>query len=364
MQQENQAHLNIQDTGAQNNSHRENVANWKKVILEFQKPSNASALWQLSNTLIPFLGIWALIYYTLGISWWLTIGLTVLNAGFSMRLFIIFHDCGHGSFFTSQKANHIVGMFTGLFFFTTYWHWRWEHAIHHSTTGHLDKRGTGDVWTLTVKEYLESTRWKRFAYRVIRNPFVLFVLAPMFLFFVLERIPSKKAPPYVIYSVYATNFVLAALVMLGIYIFGLKEYLIIQLTMSAIASTAGVWLFYVQHQFEDTYWAHGDEWDYTAAAMQGSSFYKLPKVLQWFTGNIGFHHIHHLSAKIPNYNLEKCHKAHPMFQEVKPITLATSLKSISYRLWDEQQKKLVGYRRLREIKKQEKELKSQTPTQI
>lgn len=359
MFQENSATNDTVETIEQQNSHRENVASWKKIIQEYQKPSNAKATWQLLNTGVPFVGIWFLLWYTLGVSWWLTVGLSVLNALFALRLFIIFHDCGHGSFFTSQKANHIVGSLTGLFFFTSYWHWRWEHAVHHSTTGHLDKRGTGDVWTLTVKEYLESTRWKRFAYRVIRNPFVLFVLAPMFLFFVLERIPSKKAPLRVAYSVYATNFVLAGLVMLGIYLFGLKEYIIIQLIISAVVCTSGVWLFYVQHQFEDTYWERGSEWDYTAAAMQGSSYYKLPKILQWFTGNIGFHHIHHLSSRIPNYNLESCHKAHPMFQEVKPLTLKKSFKSISYRLWDEQQKKLVGYRHLREMKQKNKE---STPT--
>ncbi|MEZ4814341.1 MAG: fatty acid desaturase [Bdellovibrionota bacterium] len=336
------------------NTHRESVANWKKIIFKYQKPSNLKALWQLINTLGPFLSIWVLTWYTLGVSWWLTLALTVLNAGFAMRLFIIFHDCGHGSFFSSQRANHILGSIIGLFFFTSYWHWRWEHAVHHSTTGHLDKRGTGDVWTLTVKEYLESTRWKRFTYRLLRNPFVLFVLAPMFLFFVLERIPSPKAPLRVAYSVYATNFLLFGMVSLGIYIFGLSEYIFIQLTLSAIVCTSGVWLFYVQHQFEETYWERGNDWDYTAAALKGSSYYKLPRILQWFTGNIGFHHIHHLSSRIPNYNLESCHKAHPMFQEVVPLTFFKSLKSISYRLWDEQQKKLVGYRHLRELEKQER----------
>lgn len=339
----------------QPSDHRSTIAEWKAIVLAHQKPSNTKALWQLTNTLIPYLGIWAAIYFTMGISWWLTIGLAVLNAGFGMRLFIIFHDCGHGSFFSSQRINHIIGSFCGLFFFTSYWHWRWEHAVHHSSTGHLDKRGTGDVWTLTVQEYLESTRWKKFAYRLVRNPFVLFVIAPLFLFLVLERIPSTKAPLRVQYSVYATNFILTAMVFLGIYLFGLSEYIIIQLVTTTVVSTAGVWLFYVQHQFEDTYWENGDKWDYTQAALQGSSFYKLPKVLQWFSGNIGFHHIHHLSSKIPNYNLENCHNSHPMFSEIKPLTIKKSLKSVGYRLWDEQQKKLVGYRRLKEVRQEKKE---------
>lgn len=337
-----------------NQSHRASVAEWKAIVMAHQKPSNAKAIGQLANTLLPFLGLWTMIYFTLGISWWLTIPLCVLTALFGMRLFIIFHDCGHGSFFTSQTANHILGTICGMFFFTSYWHWRWEHAVHHSTTGHLEKRGTGDVWTLTVREYIESTRWKKFAYRMVRNPFILFIFAPLFLFLVLERIPSSKAPTREKYAVYVTNFALAAMVLGGIYLFGLFNYLVIQLVITSIVCSAGVWLFYVQHQFEDTYWENGEEWDYTRAALKGSSFYKLPKILQWFSGNIGFHHIHHLSAKIPNYNLESCHNSHPMFAEIEPLTIRKSLKSVHYRLWDEQQKKLVGYKRVKEIKAQMK----------
>jgi omega-6 fatty acid desaturase (delta-12 desaturase) len=343
---------NIHEKSEVENSHKDNVALWKAIVLKFQKPCNKTAIGQLFNTVVPVVGLWFLIWYTLGISWWLTLGLAALNGLFYLRLFIIFHDCGHGSFFTSQRANHVLGMIIGPLFLTSYWHWRWEHAVHHSTTGHLDKRGTGDVWTLTVREYLEATRWKKIAYRLVRNPVVLFVLAPMFLFYVLERLPAKKAPQRERYSVYFTNLVLIGMLMLGVHVFGFKEYLIIQLFTSAIICATGVWLFYVQHQFEDTYWEKDGKWDYTAAALKGSSFYKLPRLLQWFTGNIGFHHIHHLSAKIPNYNLEKCHKSHPMFEEVKPLTLLSSFKSMSYRLWDEQQKKLVGYRRLRELKKE------------
>ncbi len=333
------------------NRHRNNVASWKEVVMKYQKPSNWRASWQLFNTLGPILGIWCTLYFTLGISWWLTLSLAGLNALFGMRLFIIFHDCGHSSFLSSDRANTIVGTICGLFSFTSYRHWKWEHAVHHSTSGHLDKRGTGDVWTLTVKEYLESTKWKRFTYRVVRNPFILFVLAPLVLFFVLERIPSKKAPAREKSSVYWTNLLLAIMVASGIRIFGLQNYLIIQITTSMITFASGVWLFYVQHQFENTYWERGKDWDYTQAALQGSSYYKLPKILQWFTGNIGFHHIHHLSSQIPNYNLERCHKSEPLFQKVEHLTLLQSLKSFNYRLWDEQQKKLVGYGRLREIRR-------------
>ena len=208
---------------------------------------------------------------------------------------------------------------------------------------------------MTVQEYLESSRWKKFSYRLARNPFILFVLAPLALFLVLQRVPKFRAPTRERYSVYWTNLALGAMAAGLIWIFGLKAYLIIQITVLMAAGSAGVWLFYVQHQFEGVYWERADDWDYAQAALQGSSFYKLPKILQWFSGNIGFHHIHHLSPRIPNYHLEKCHKAEPLFQTVKPVTLFGSLKSFTFRLWDEQQRKLVGYRHLRTVRKQAKQ---------
>jgi len=272
-----------------------------------------------------------------------------------IRIFIISHDCGHGSFFKSQKANDILGFITGVLTFTPYYQWRWEHAVHHASSGNLDKRGLGDVWTLTVREYLEASRWKRFAYRLTRNPFVLFVIAPGFLFFIRHRIPNRDGAKRERNSVYWTNLALLGIGAYGSLWFGVKAYLIIQLSVMWLAASAGVWLFYVQHQFEGVYWARRDEWDYAAAALQGSSFYKLPKILQWFTGNIGYHHIHHLSPRIPNYRLEGCHKAEPIFQRVPHLTLLSSLKSFTYRLWDEQQKKLVGYGHLRAIRKQNRQ---------
>ena len=323
-------------------------------MARYQKPSVGRGVWQMVNTLVPFAALWAMMYLTLGISWWLTVPMAVLAGAFLVRAFIIFHDCGHGSFFKSAAANHIVGAITGVLTFTPYYHWRWEHAIHHSSAGHLDRRGTGDVWTLTVQEYLEASRWKRFAYRLARNPIVLFVLAPLFLFLVLQRVPSLKAPARERYSVYWTNLAIGAMAAGLIWAFGLNAYVIIQLTILMTAASAGVWLFYVQHQFEGVYWERGEDWDYARAALQGSSFYKLPKVLQWFSGNIGFHHIHHLSPRIPNYRLEKCHQAEPLFQTVQPITLISSLKSFTFRLWDEQQRKLVGYRHLRSVRAQKR----------
>ena len=327
-------------------------ATWKAIVLKYQDPSVWRALWQIINTVVPYGVLWYLMYLCLAVSWWLVVPLAILAGGFLVRVFIIFHDCGHGSYFKSRAANDAVGFITGILTFTPYYHWRWEHAIHHASAGDLDKRGTGDVWTMTVQEYLESSRWKKFAYRLARNPFILFVVAPLGLFLVRQRFPSPKASQRERHSVYAMNVAILAMAAGLSWLLGIKAYLIIQLIILMVAGGAGVWMFYVQHQFEDVYWERGEDWSYVAAALKGSSFYKLPRILQWFSGNIGFHHIHHLSPRIPNYNLEKCHQADPLFQQVKPITLFSSLKSATYRLWDEKNKKLVGYRQLREYRKQ------------
>jgi len=329
-------------------------AAWKEIVARYQKPSVWRAVWQIVNTVVPYAALWYLMYLCLPVSWWLVVPLAVLAGGILVRVFIIFHDCGHGSYFKSRGANDAVGFVTGVLTFTPYYHWRWEHAIHHASAGDLDKRGTGDVWTMTVQEYLESSRWKKFAYRLSRNPFILFVIAPLFLFLLRQRFPSPKASERERHSVWAMNAAILGMALGLTWLVGLKAYLIIQLIILMVAGGAGVWMFYVQHQFEDVYWERGEDWSYVAAALQGSSFYKLPRVLQWFSGNIGFHHIHHLSPRIPNYNLEKCHQADPLFQQVKPITLFSSFKSATYRLWDEKNKKLVGYRHLRELRKQAK----------
>jgi omega-6 fatty acid desaturase (delta-12 desaturase) len=327
---------------------------WKEIVARYQKPSVPRGVWQIVNTLVPYAALWYLMYLALTVSYWLAVPLEVLAGAFLVRLFIIQHDCGHGSFFKSRKANDILGFITGVLTFVPYYHWRWEHSLHHATSGDLDRRGVGDIWTLTVQEYLESSRWQKFAYRLARNPIILFVIAPLFIFLVKQRVPKAEAGPRERNSVYWTNLALLGMAAGLSWVFGLKAYVLIQLTVMAVAGSAGVWLFYVQHQFEDVYWERGKEWDYATAALQGSSFYKLPKVLQWFSGNIGFHHIHHLSPRIPNYHLEKCHKAEPLFQRVKPVTLFSSFKSFTFRLWDEQRRKLVGYGHLRKLRRQQR----------
>lgn len=320
---------------------------WKKIVAEHQKPRRGMAIWQIVNSIGSFLAMWWAMYHTLPISWWLTVPMAIITGGLSVRVFIIFHDCGHGSFFKSKLANDIWGFITGMLVFTPYQHWRWEHAVHHATNGDLDRRGTGDVWTMTVEEYLAASRWKKLAYRIVRHPVILFGVGPLALFLVRERWPTSGAKTRDKASVWITNVAIISWCSAMISIFGFVPWLIIQLTILAVGATAGVWLFYVQHQFEDAYWQRGKEWDFLEAAMKGSSFYKLPRILQWFSGNIGYHHIHHLSSRIPNYNLERCHHSHPMFQEVKPLTLWESLKTINYRLWDEENMKLISFRQLR-----------------
>ena len=323
------------------------VSEWKAIVAEFQEPSTGRALWQLVNSLGSYVAVWALMFWSHSVSWWLTVPLALLAAGLLVRVFIIFHDCGHGSFFKSRVANDIVGFITGALTFTPYHHWRWEHSLHHASSGDLDRRGTGDVWTMTVQEYLDSSKWRRFLYRIARNPVVLFVIAPVFLFVLRERFPSTNAKPREKWSVLWMNVAILAMVGSLGWAFGFKDYLIIQLLVSIVSGGLGVWLFYVQHQFDGAYWERGEHWDFTAAALQGSSFYRLPKILQWFSGNIGYHHIHHLSPRIPNYNLQRCHDSHPVFQDVKPITLLSSLKFITYHLWDEKCGKLVSFRHVR-----------------
>jgi len=286
-------------------------------------------------------------YLSLAVSYWLTLILAIPAAGFMVRIFIIFHDCGHGSFFPSKRANAITGFIAGLITFTPYHHWSHRHAIHHATAGDLDRRGTGDIWTLTVNEYQNQSKKDRLRYILFRNPLIMFFFGPLYMFLIQNRFISGKATGRDRFYVYATNFVLLTLVTAASATIGLQAYLLIQIPIIMLGGAAGIWLFYVQHQFENVYWARKSLWDYQEAAIQGSSFYKLPRVLQWFSGNIGFHHVHHLSARIPNYHLEWCHNDLPAFSNVKPLTLSASLKCIRYRLWDEENNRLVGYKDLR-----------------
>ncbi|MFN8530922.1 MAG: fatty acid desaturase [Anaerolineae bacterium] len=318
---------------------------WQKDVAGYQTSSLRVSLWQLLNSVAPFFILWYLAYRALEVSYLLTLVLAVAAALFVVRVFIIFHDCGHGSFFKSRWANDLVGILTGIITFTPYYAWRHSHAVHHATSGDLDRRGIGDVWTLTYEEYQKLNLGMRIFYRIYRNPFVIFGIGPFIDFVVLQRLPmvcaSDKQRDKL--SVVWTNLALLGIFLGMGFTIGFKEYLLVQLPVIAVASSLGVWLFYVQHQYENTYWERHEEWDFATAALYGSSFYKLPKLLQWFSGNIGYHHVHHLSPRIPNYKLEDCHKQSEIFNSIEPLTLRTSLKSLRVRLWDEDRHKMVGY---------------------
>jgi len=322
---------------------KEGHRTWRSVVAKYEVPSLGRSIGQIANTHIPYFAILCLMYLTLDISYWITLGLAVVAAGFLIRNFIICHDCGHGAFFKSNKANRILGFFSGVLTFIPSYYWSHEHAIHHAHAGDLDHRGHGDIWTITVQEYLAMPRWRRAWYRLYRNPFFLFGVAPLFVFFVNYRFWRKGDAPRARWSAIRTNIALIGIVVVASFTIGIKAYLMIQLPIMVFAGAAGVWLFYVQHQFENTYWARHGEWSYVREALEGSSFYKLPRILQWFSGNIGFHHVHHLSPRIPNYYLQACHESHEMFKTVKHITLWSSLRSLGYRLWDEERKTLVGF---------------------
>lgn len=320
---------------------------WRKAVAKYETPSLRRSIRQLVNTVIPYLAIMVVMYFMLGVSYWITLALALPAAGFLIRAFIICHDCGHGSFFKSRKANRIFGFATGLLAYVPSYYWSHQHARHHATAGDLDRRGVGDIWTLTVQEYLAMSRPMRLWYRVYRNPFFLFGIAPIYVFFIRYRFWMSGDNVRGRWSTIRTNLAIAAILVAAHFTIGIKAYLMIQLPILLIAFASGVWLFYIQHQFENTYWEHNENWSYVRQALEGSSYYKLPRVLQWFTGNIGFHHIHHLSPRIPNYHLQACHESHAMFRDVPHITLWSSLKSMKYRLWDEERKKLVGFSYIR-----------------
>jgi len=324
---------------------------WQTIVAKYAKPDMPRSLWQVANTLIPYFVLWYLMIRSMEVSYWLTLALSVLAAGFLMRAFIIFHDCGHGSFFKSQKLNDFMGIITGILNFTPYYRWKHDHAIHHATAGDLDRRGTGDVYTMTVKEYLAAPWWKQVGYRIMRNPFALLGVGPLMVFVVTQRIPLPSQGRREKASVWWTNFALAGIATAMCLLVGWKTYVLVQLPIIFISSTVGLWLFYVQHNFDPSYWDNHEGWEFVKAGLQGSSFYKLHPILQWFSGNIGFHHIHHLSSKIPNYNLPQCYYENPLFH-VKPLTFTASLKSLSLRLYDEEQKMMIGWRGLKRYQMQ------------
>lgn len=320
-----------------------------KELGRYRKADYKKSVWQLINTLLPYGLLWIAIVYLLhqDLSYWIVLPLILLASLFLVRIFIIFHDCCHGSFFNSTKTNRFWGYFTGILTFTPFYQWRRDHSLHHATAGNLDQRGYGDVWTLTLEEYRTASLLKRLGYRLYRNPLVLLGLGPVYSFILSQRFYGKNTAKRERFSIWFTNGALLTILIAASLTIGLKNYVLIQISIMAFAGMLGVWLFYIQHQFDGVYWARQDHWDSLKASLQGSSYYRLPKILQWFTGNIGIHHIHHMEPRIPNYHLQQCYNEMPVFQKVKPLTILESFRSLWMNLWDEKNQKLVSFRSLK-----------------
>lgn len=321
---------------------------WYPLTAPYARSQRRRSYWQLADSVVPYLMLLALMFLTeiRGYPYAATLALAVVASAFYVRIFIIFHDCVHGAFVDSPRWNRNIGYLCGIITFTAFSDWRRTHTGHHIRAGDLDRRGTGDIWILTVEEYRAASRLQRLAYRLYRSPAVLFGLGPGFYFLLLNRWPSKGANKRDVMSVVYTNLAIVLIVVVASLTVGFKSYLLVQLPVIQIAGGAGIWLFYVQHQFQGVYWARNGEWDPVRVAMEGASFYHLPKVLQWATGNIGFHHLHHVRPAIPNYNLQACHEAIPALLDVKPLSLRDSLHCARLNLYDEEHRAMVSFRAL------------------
>ncbi len=328
---------------------KENLVALKKSVSPYEKSETRSSIKQLLNTFLPFFLLWYLAYESLAVSIWLTLPICVVAAGFLTRIFIIFHDCCHNSFFRNKKANAVIGNIAGVMTLFPFRQWQHSHNMHHAGSGNLEKRGIGDMWMLTVEEYHEASTWTKVQYRIYRNPFVMFGIGPIYAFLISNRFNRKGARKKERNNTYMINLAIGVCVTAMCLLVGWQNFLIVQGIIFYVSGVAGVWLFYVQHTFEDSYFEENDEWEFVKAAVEGSSFYKLPKPLQWMTGNIGYHHVHHLSPRVPNYNLEEAHTSTAPLQHVPTITLLTSLKSLKFRLWDEHGKKFVTFKDARNL---------------
>ncbi len=332
-------------------SRQESARQWVLKLARYREPSTWRSVYELAVTLVPFAFLWGLAWVAMDVSAWLSLGIAMLNGGFLVRIFIIQHDCGHASYFHNRTLQDWVGRVLGVLTLTPYDVWRRTHAIHHSHHGNLDQRGIGDVLTLTVAEYRALGFWRRLGYRLYRHPVVLFVLGPSFLFILHNRLPfglMRSGWRYWI-SAMGTNAFIAIVVGLIIWLGGLMPLLLIYIPTSVIGATIGVWMFYVQHQFEETHWEKGEDWQIHVAALEGSSHYVLPAPLRWITGNIGVHHVHHLYSRIPFYRLAEVLRDHRTLAEAQRLSIRESLACIKLNLWDEQARRLISFRDARRI---------------
>jgi omega-6 fatty acid desaturase (delta-12 desaturase) len=316
-----------------------------RLLAGYREPDSARGIFELAITAVPLLVIWALIWAAVAHGHWIGLLLAAPGAGLLVRLFMIQHDCGHGSFFRSRRANDWVGRAIGVATLTPYDYWRRNHALHHASSGNLDYRGFGDIDTLTVREFLERSRWHQLLYRLYRHPIVMFGVGPAYLFILRHRLPVGMMRggwmPWL--STMGTNAALAVLVAAMIRLVGLGPFLLVHLPIIVLAASIGVWLFYIQHQFEDTSWSRDEAWSFPEAALRGSSYYDLPDALRWFTANIGVHHIHHLCSRIPCYRLPDVLRDHPQLAAVGRITLLQSLRCVRLALWDEDGQRLISF---------------------
>ena len=321
----------------------------RKTLLQYAKPNLRQAILQMINTFIPYIALWVILVYMVAHKYPFAgiLPLLFIASLFLVRIFIIFHDCTHGSFFASHRANRILGYVSGILTFTPFTYWQHNHLVHHGTYADLDHRGVGDIWTLTVEEYRAVSQMKRLAYRLYRNPFVFLGIGPGYSFLITQRFLHQWEGKNERFSAAVTNLAILLIILAASLTIGLRTYLLIQLPIILIAGAVGVWLFYVQHQFEGVYWSRHENWDPVKAALKGSSYYKLPKVLQYFTGNIGLHHVHHVLPRIPNYKLQQSFDESPIMQTVRPLNIRSSLKSLFLNLWDEKKQKLVSFRSLK-----------------
>ncbi len=317
-------------------------------LAPFAQPRTRRSVWEFFSTLIPYLGIWTLSVYLSkhDVPWYFMLPLFVLGGLFMVRLFIIFHDACHGSFFKNKTWNLWLGRLTGLLTFTPFEAWRQAHNRHHASSGDLDRRGVGDVWTMTSDEFRKASKLKRLGYRLYRNPIVMFGLGPFFMLLISNRLSAKADKQPIKNSIRLTNLALLIWILALGWFIGFKIYLMIQLPIIFVGGLIGIWLFYVQHQFEGTYWSKNEQWDVIQAALKGSSYYQLPALLHWLTGNIGYHHVHHLRSGIPFYNLPKCHAQTDLFHSVPGLSLKESLKTVKLRLWDEKSQRMIAFQDL------------------
>ena len=318
------------------------------MLSAYARPRLARSLLELATSVVPYLALCAVMYWTLSVSSLLTLVLAIPAAGFLVRTFVVFHDCAHGSLFSSKRANSFVGRFAGLLILSPFRRWRHDHAVHHATSGDIERRGVGDVLTLTVCEY-RSRSWRgRLAYRLIRNPLVMFGLGPVIAMIIGPRVPTRSQRPRLRHSVVGTDMALVVAIGGLCWLIGWKSFIAVWAPAAMLAGSIGIWLFYVQHQFEDAYWQSSADWSYEEAALQGSSYLRMPRLLQFFTGNIGLHHVHHLNARIPNYNLQRAHDENPIFHNVPTISLLDGARAVRLKLWDEQARKLVTFSQARQ----------------